>query len=431
MSTYHISRRSVLKGMSALVPLSMGFYARPVLAGPGPKRAVFFFIPDGCIPSLFHPTGSEFSFTLSPMTKPLEAVKNRCVFVSGLTMYEGGGSHEGGVAKVLTGNNTLSMDVFLGQQIGQSSKFSSLYLGVHGTHEGNTFFSYLPGNKARTPEDNPVAAFRGIFGTPGGAAAGAADPRASVLDVSRRELASLSARLGSIERAKLDLHMTALREVEQRIQAASAPTTTGGSCQPATFNREGFTVPEGFNGYPAIFNREENFELVGKLQMDLAVQALACDVTRVVSIQWSHPVSPTAMAFTGSTQRHHDASHYGNPDSSTAANFVLLQAYYTGRLAYLINELAKRPDGDGTLLDSTLILLFSELGDSNVHSHDDMPFILAGGAGGALRGGRFLNYPKEAHSKLLVSVANAMDVPINSFGYTGRGTGGLPGLLAI
>jgi hypothetical protein len=428
--SYHITRRGVLKGVSALVPLSMGLYARPVLAGPGPKRAVFFFIPDGCIPALFHPTGSEFSFTLSPMTKPLEAVKNRCVFIRGLTMYEGGGSHEGGVAKVLTGNNTLSMDVFLAQQIGQNSRFSSLYLGVHGTHEGNTFFSYLPGNKARTPEDNPVAAFKSIFGTATGAG-GTADPRASVLDVSRRELASLAAKLGTTEKAKLDLHMSSLREVEQRIQAASAPTTTGGICAPATFNREGFTVPEGFNGYPAIFNREENFELVGKLQMDLAVQALACDVTRVVSIQWSHPVSPTAMAFTGSTQRHHDASHYGNEGSTTAANFVLLQAYYTGRLAYLINELAKRPDGDGTLLDSTLIMLFSELGDSNIHGHDDMPFILAGGAGGALSGGRFLNYPKEAHSKLLVSVANAMGVPVNSFGYTGRGTGGLPGLLAI
>ena len=429
MPVYQIRRRGVLKGLGAMIPLTMGLGVRPVLAGEAPKRVVFFFIPDGCIPPLFHPKGSEFSFTLSPMTEPLAPVKDDCVFISGLTMYEGGATHEGGVAKVLTGNNTVSLDVFLADQIGRSNPVSSLYLGVHGTHEnGNNYFSYLPGNKARTPEDNPIAAFKSTFG---GAAGGGPSSEISVLDIARSDLQSLRGRLGETERAKLELHLDALREVEQRIQAASAPTTTGGACAPATFNREGFTVPEGFNGYPAIFNREENFELVGKLQMDLAVQALACDVTRVVSIQWSHPVSPTAMAFTGSTQRHHDASHYGNQDSSTAANFVLLQAYYTGRLAYLINELAKRPDGDGTLLDSTLIMLFSELGDSNIHGHDDMPFILAGGAGGALKGGRFLNYPKEAHSKLLVSVANAMGVPINSFGYTGRGTGGLPGLLAI
>jgi hypothetical protein len=416
--------------MGALIPLSIGVGIRPVLAGTGPKRAVFFFIPDGCVPSLFHPRGTEFDFALSPMTAPLESVKKDCVFVSGLTMYEGGGSHEGGVAKVLTGNSTQSLDVFLAQEIGRTTRFSSIYLGVHGTHEGNTFFSYLPGNKARTPEDNPVAAFRALFGdVTGGAGGPALDPRASVLDVTRDELESLAARLGTSEKAKLELHLDALREVEQRVAGAGAPVQ-GGSCQPASFNREGFTVPEGFNGYPAVFNREESFELVGKLQMDLAVQALACDVTRVVSIQWSHPVSPTRMAFTGSTQRHHDASHYGNPESSTAQNFVLLQAYYTGRLKYLIDELRKRPDGDGTLLDSTLIVLFSELGDSNIHDHNNMPFILAGGGGGTLSGGRYLDFPREAHSKLLVSVANAMDVPIDSFGFTGRGRGGLPGLVS-
>jgi hypothetical protein len=443
MPVYKIGRRGVLKGLSALVPLSMGLGARPVLAGTGPKRAIFFFIPDGCVPELWHPTGSEFSFTLSPMTKPLEEVRKDCVFINGLTMYEGGGSHEGGVAKVLTGNGPLSLDVFLAQEIGKNSRFSSIYLGVHGTHEGNTFFSYLPGNKARTPEDNPIAAFKSLFGTPGSAPAtggGTSAPaafngRKSVLDVTRGELSSLAGRLSTGEKAKLDLHLDALREIEQRLGAASAASApsaapaAGGACAPASFNKEGFQVPEGFNGYPAIFNREENFETVGKLQMDLAVQALACDVTRVASIQWSHPVSPTRMEFTGSTQRHHDASHYGNPDSPTAQNFVLLQSYYTGRLKYLINELRKRPDGDGTLLDNTIIFLFSELGDSNIHDHNNMPFIVAGGAGGALSGGRYLNLPKEAHSKLLVSIANAMGVPINSFGYTGKGLGPLPGLL--
>jgi hypothetical protein len=424
MPVYKLRRRGVLKGLGALIPLSMGFGVRPVLAGTGPKRVVFFFIPDGCIPALFHPKGSEFAFSLSPMTEPLAAVKDDCVFVSGLTMYEGGATHEGGVAKVLTGNNTLSLDVFLADQIGRASPVSSLYLGVHGTHEnGNNYFSYLPGNKARTPEDNPIAAFRSVFG---GAAGGGPSGESSVLGVAKADLQSLRGRLGETERAKLELHLDALREVEQRIAGAGAELS---ACPTGSFNQEGFQVPEGFNGYPAIYNREENFELVGKLQMDLAVLALSCDVTRVVSIQWSHPVSPTRMEFTGSTQRHHDASHYGNPDSETAANFVKLQRYYTGRLAYLIDQLRKRPDGDGTLLDSTLILLFSELGDSNVHDHNNMPFVLAGRAGGALSTGRFLDLPKEAHSKLLVSIANAMDVKIDSFGYTGRGTGGLPGLL--
>jgi len=440
------NRRSFLKGAAAaaptaaLLPLAGGLGLNPVFAAGGPKRAIFFFIPDGCIPPSFHPTGSEFSFQLGPQTKALESVKKDCVFLTGFRMYEGGNSHEGGVAKVLTGNSNQSLDVFLADKLRGVTPISSLYIGIHATHEnGNNYFSYLPGNKVRTPEDNPLKAFEQTFGKPSGGASGSAgparavDPRASVLDNSLADLQRLQNRLGQTERQKLDLHLTALREVEQRIKAVGANLSTGVSAGALTvdnFNSEGFVVPEGFNGYPAVFNREENFQLVGKLQTDLAVLALANDVTRVVSIQWSHPVSPTQMAFTGSTQRHHDASHYGAPDSATAQNFNLLQNYYCGQLGSLINKLRSVPEGDGTLLDNTIIFLFSELGDSNLHSHSNMPFILAGRAGGALPTGRFINLPEEAHSKILVSIANAMGYPIDSFGYTGRGKGGVPGLLA-
>ena len=107
--TISLRRRQLLKGIAASVPLSLGFRLRPVLAGTGPKRVVFFYIPDGCIPSLWHPSGSEFDFTLSPMTQPLAPVKDHCVFLSGLNMYEGGATHEGGIAKALTGNGPQSL----------------------------------------------------------------------------------------------------------------------------------------------------------------------------------------------------------------------------------------------------------------------------------------------------------------------------------
>jgi len=440
-----LNRRSLLKGTAASIPLAMGLRLKPVLAAQGPKRAIFFFIPDGCVPSLFHPTGTETNFRLSPMTAPLEAVKNRCVFLNGFEMYEGGNSHGGGVQKVLTGNSDQSLDVFLAERLRGTTPLSSIFFGIHATHEnGSDYFSFLPGNKVRTPEDNPIAAFRSVFGMPNGGgggaqAASATDFRSSILDNSIGEIQRLENRLGQLERQKLDLHLTSLREVERRISglaraAASGPSSRkpAGRLTVENFNSEGFVVPEGpgFNGYPAVFNREENFELVGKLQTDTIALALANDMTRVVSLQWSHPVSPTQMAFTGSTQRHHDASHYGTPTSTTAQNFVKVQSYYTGQLKSLMQKLDSVPDGDGTLLDNTIIFLFSELGDSNLHDHRNVPFILAGGAGGALRGGRYLNLPGEAHSKILVSIANAMDQPIDSFGYTGKGRGGVPGLLA-
>jgi len=446
-----INRRSLLKGaaaavpLSAFVPLSAGLRLKPVLAADAPTRAIFFFIPDGCVPSLFHPKGSELSFELSPMTKPLERMKDRCVFLSGFEMYEGGGSHEGGIRKVLTGNADMSLDVFLADRFRTATPLSSIYFGIHATHEnGNNYFSYLPGGSVRTPEDNPIAAFRSVFGQAGqgggsGGGGAASDPRASILDNSIDEINRLQNRLGQTEKQKLDLHLTSLREVERRISSLSRAASAGPSSRkpagPLTvenFNSEGFEVPEGpgFFGYPAIFNREENFELVGKLQTDTIALALANDMTRVVGLQWSHPVSPTQMAFTGSTQRHHDASHYGTPTSTTAENFVKLQSYYCGQLLSLMQKLDATPDGDGTLLDNTIIFLFSELGDSNLHSHRDMPFILAGGAGGALKGGRYLDLPGEAHSKILVSIANAMGQNIDSFGFTGKGRGGVPGLLA-
>ncbi|WP_179137306.1 DUF1552 domain-containing protein [Candidatus Entotheonella palauensis] len=413
--------------MATLVPLGMGVRLRPVLAGTAPKRVVFFYIPDGCIPTLWHPSGSEFDFTLSQMTEPLAAVKDHCVFVSGLNMYEGGATHEGGIAKVLTGNGPTSLDVFLSEQLGSLTSLSSLLLGVASSHEnGSGYFSYLPGRIPRTPQDNPVAAFESVFGSHGGGGGGP-NPQLSVLDSALADLNSLRSRLGSIERAKLDLHLSALREVETRLNDPTNADALG--CSTSEFNQEGFTVPEGYHGYPRLYNREEHFELVGKLQMDLAALALSCDMTRVLGLQWSHPVSPTRMAWTGSSQRHHDASHYGHAGSATAANFILLQRWYMDQLRYFIDQLSSRPDGDGTLLDNTLILVFSELGDGNLHNHKNMPFILAGGAGGTLSTGRYLHYGGDAHTKLLVSIANAMDVNISTFGYSGHGTGGLNNLL--
>ena len=234
----------------------------------------------------------------------------------------------------------------------------------------------------------------------------------------------MQSRLGATEQQKLERHFDALREVEQRLEAAS-----GATCDASDWNEEGFSVPDGWHGYPPVYNREENFVLVGKLQTDLIVEALACDLTRVASLQWSHPVSPTHLSWAGATQRHHDASHYGNPGSQSAQDFVVSQQWFTARFAELLQSLDARPDpsGDGTLLDHTRVVLFSELGDSNLHDHRRCPFVLAG-ASRDFTTGRLLEFDDEAHTKLLVSVARSMGADIDTYGYSGHGSGGLPGL---
>jgi hypothetical protein len=279
------------------------------------------------------------------------------------------------------------------------------------------------------PDDDPLNAFARLFGGVGDGADADLEKRRkkSVLDAALGDLDALRTRLGQTERARLDLHLDALREVEARIVNNAAATCGQG------FDPRGFAVsPTDY--YPLTFHKEENFRLVGELQMDLAVLALACGATRVVSLMWSHPVSPTRIHETGVTTGNHDASHYGSEDSALASDFVKLKRWLMERFVYLIDKLQRTPEEGGSLLDHTLVLLCSELGDSDDHDHKSVPFVLAGRAGGALRTGRYLNYTNknagenEPHTKLLVSIARALDVDIDRFGYTGHGTGPLSGL---
>ena len=423
-------RRAFLKtigcaGAAALAPLTL---VRAARADSAARKVIFFYIPDGCIPDRFHPTGSEFDFSLAPMTEPLDSVRQYCTFLDGLTMYAGGPTHEGGIRKVLTANAAQSLDDFLADRIGAQSPFRSLYLGVGANYEnGSGGFSFLRSGIPQSPEDNPLAAFTRLFGSEDDLPASLdEDPRLKILDHSIGEVQAMRSRLGAVERQRLEQHLEALRLVEQRIEQTSANLE---GCGPTNWNPQGFTVPSGWHGYPPRYDREEFFETVGALQMDLIVESLACDLTRVASLQWSHPVSPTLLSWTGASQRHHDASHFGNPDSATAQDFILSQRFFTGQFAQLIQKLQARPDpsGDGSLLDHTRILLFSELGDSNLHDHNRVPFILAG-AGRDFSGGRLLQYDREAHAKLLVSIAQSMDPSVTSYGYSGHGIGGLPEL---
>jgi hypothetical protein len=394
---------------------------------------MFVYVPDGCIPDLWHPKGSETNFTLPEMSSPLEAVREHLVFIDGLTMYSGGATHEGGMAKVLTGVGEKSIDLFLGDEIGASSAFPSLQLGVGSTFQAGQpgTFTFLTPDQPLAPDDDPLNAFSRVFGAVSGSSDNdlAQRKQKSVLDAALADLGALRTKLGSTEKLKLDQHLDALREVEARISGAGIK-----ACDVAGFNAAGFAVNP-MDYYPKTYHKEENFKTVSRLQMDLATTALSCGATNVVSLQYSHQVSPTHIPESGASLANHDASHYGAPDSNTAKDFVKLKQWFMGEFVYLVQKLQATPDGDGTLLDNTLVMLCSELGDSNLHNHDRVPFVVAGRAGGALETGRFLDYRQtnagknQPHTKLLVSVANAVGVAIDSYGYTGEGTGPLSGLL--
>lgn len=430
-----MKRRQFMRAVSSsalAAPLLAMPWARSAFAAAGDKRAIFLYMPDGCIPDRFHPVGGEFDFKLNDMTSPLESVKQHCVFTSGLTMYEGGSTHEGGVRKVLTGNSDVSLDYVLGQRLGQNHPLRSIHLGVGANFQAGHDVASVTFQDGAIPvshNDNPINAFDRMFagvGSNTGSMSAEGRRKVSILDQCVKDLSRLQSKAGSAERAKLELHADSIREVEKRIISAST-AGSGGTCNPSGWNREGFSVPSEYHGYPAKYELEEHFDTVSRLQMDLIVQAMKCDLTRVASLMWSHAVSP--IRIQGIDIGQHDASHYGNFETGTAEKFVKYQQYFLGEMKYLIESLSNETDSDGnSMLHNTVIFLFSELGDSNDHDHKNMPFILAGNAGGALETGRHLNFDGEAHSKLLVSIANMMDVNVNSFGYTGHGTGGLSGL---
>jgi hypothetical protein len=426
--------RAIATGALMDLPFLSRAHAAPLY------NVIVVYVPDGVVPALWYPTGSETSFTLPSMAEPLNAIKSDCVFLQGISMYAGEPTHQGGTKKVITATGPQSLDVVLGQKLKGSSPFDAVQLGVASTFEdGSGSISYIgPGQQAK-PDDNPLNVFGRLFGNVKpmtGMMSGpdlAARQRQSVLDAVKGDLMALQARLGGTEKVRLDNHMQYLRDIEARATMMIAP---GAACDVNSFNKVGFKVDPNDYNYPKVYHQTENFPLVGQLQMDLAVLALSCNLTRAITLMWSHAVSPTKVPGLAVSLGNHDSSHYGtSPTSDNARQFVLYRRWFMEKFVSLVQALKRTPFGEGNLFDTTVMLICSDIGDGDLHEHKNVPFVVAGGAKTGLKGGRYLDFTgkgmggqNESHAKILVSIARAVGVPIDSFGYTGMGTGPLPGL---
>jgi len=421
--TESFDRRRFLKLAAAagLSAATLPFARLALSAASAPRRVIFVYTPDGAIPELWHPQRTGTSFTLPAMTAPLERVRQHCVFLSGLNMVGPGGTHEGGIIKFLTGtggqSNTVavSLDYYLGQAFKSQTirphlnlNIVPIYTDKHITYDGN--------GVPVVPEINPLAAFDSLF---------AADTqnsldsqrKTSALDHSLAEIRALQAKLGAAEKTKLDTHLESLRELEQKLTSAMA-----GTCPAWDFNPAGFRVTHTELWQNPEFLDATRMGLIADLHGDVAVHALACDLTRVVTLKWNNTVNENVMAEAGSAKTCHGASHEAGTD------FVAIKAWYMERFARLIEQLKSIPDGSGTLLDSTLVLHGSCLANGSWHNHDNMPFVLAGGSAGGITGGRSLAFDAVPHNKLLVSIAQYMGLTINQFGNQDSNPGPLPGL---
>lgn len=438
-----ISRRTVLRGTGVAIALpwleAMGEKTSMAQAAGPPKRAIFMFSPNGYIEERWVPTGTETSFTFAAdgTLKALEPhIKDIVILdgVSNLAAAPGtgpGDGHQRGMGSMLTGTQLLkgpnkgaglasgiSVDQEIVNKLMPPTKLPSLELGVQSRQSGTVwgYSSYKGSNLPLPPENSPAKVFSRLFADfTGGGGASTPDPKAlqaaldrkSVLDGAMRNFSTLNAKLGAEDRAKLENHLNTIRELEKRVSTTGSGMTSAMCTKPAE--------PTDGGDYVAI----------GKQQMDLLAMAIACDRTRVATLQWSNSFGD-ARPLPAITTGHHTLSH----DSNKKVELAQIDAWYAEQFAYLISKLKAIPEGSGTALDNTVLLWSNENSKGWLHDHVNMPFVLAGRAGGALRTGRLLKYTGSVpHNNLLVSILNMMDVPATTFGNPMNCTGPLTGLV--
>ena len=418
-----LSRRSFLKTLGATALLSPFMGARAWADEAAPLRLVVFFSPNGTIHQHWRPSGTEnnFQFPSGSILEPLTSIQDDVLVLDGINFVTAT-NHEGGMGAMLTGGGASgetqgqSLDQYIASQLAAPTRFSSLELGVQTSNWGGstqTRMSYSGAGSFVTPDDRPQNVYERLFGDVSQDAQALEKLRArrlSVLDLVRRETESLKPRLGMREKIKLDEHLESIRRLELSFQDNQT---------------EGCSTPL----QPSISSPTSNasFPLVGQAQTDLLVTSLACDMTRVASLQYSHTVSPTVFTWLGIQEGHHALSHCDDGNTAGVANFVQTERWFAEQFVYLVESLRERSDplGPGSLLDNTVVLWAKEMGDSRLHDCNSVPFVLAGGAASPFRLGRYLQMGGLAHNHLLVSICEAFGLSNQTFGDPSTGSGSI------
>lgn len=441
-----LDRRTVLRGAGGIA-LSLPFLgamglssaARAQSAIP-PKRFVVFFTPIGTLPSLFWPAGTGPAFTLNPSSilASLEPLKSELLLLRGLDMasaYQSAGAgHPRGMGNLLTSvplepgqfntgagqtvgwGRGISVDQRIANVIGTTTKYRSLEFGVQvRPPTTNSVLSYRGDALPLAPENDPAKNFTRLFGDLGTgdqAAAALRAQRKSVLDAVKDDFQRLNPRLGTEDRQKLAEHLESVREVERQVTSVPDGTCTAPTITPV-----------------ANFMADANMPAAADAQMKLLTMALKCDLTRVASLQFSNGTSDKTFPWLSIPDSHHALSHEGPSNTAAMTKLAKIYTWYASQFARFVQMLKDTSDSDGSsLLSNTVVLWCTELTQGNTHSYKELPIILAGRAGGAIKPGRLLRYNGVSHSNLHVSLLNAMGVADTKFGDPAFCTGPLSGL---
>ncbi len=452
-----LGRRDVLRALGASLSLAPFI---PLLdreaeaqAGQFPTRYIQFFTPLGTWLDHWRPQGNNADFTLSRILAPLEPMKRYLTILDGIEQSSGGGMppHEAGMACSFSANfirsplvdrgpakddpkvsgRGQSLDQYFAARLAGQTPYKQLNLGIapntDGRIGGDCYCSVDNWYPIPT-EDDPSVAFDRLFtGLPTSMESPTQDQATiernraeekSILDLIGTDLTDLRGRVGSSEYQKIDQHLAHLRALEMRLAEGGEPT------------RQGCAAPTA--GAKLDFQAFDNQPMVLKAQMDNAVAALSCDLTRSVVLQLGRGGSDATYPWLDLGNNHHGWTHSAPGDPGMIASATKFSTWCSEQLLYLLEQLASIKEGDGTLLDHTVLLWSSEVAEGESHSYSNMPYVLAGGAGGAFEPGRYLKYTSTRSNRLFVSICHAMGFPeVEYYGDTDAGDfgkGPLPGL---
>ncbi len=419
----HVSRRTILKGMGVTVALPLldamipaGTAFANTAAGSKKIRLVAMEMVHGSAGStaigvkknLFAPVKAGRDFEFSPTLEPLAPFREYTTIISNtdvhnaeaFTLPEIGGDHFRSSAVFLTqshpkqteGNDVFagtSLDQLYAQKFGQDTPIPSMQLSIENVDQagGCTYgysciytdtISWASPKQPLPMVRDPRVVFDQLFGvgaTPEERAASLKADR-SILDWINGQVAQLKRNLGATDRQRLNDYLENIREIERRIQRVEARNSSG----------EQREMPEAPIGVP------DSFEEHVHIMMDLIALAFAADSTRVFSFKLGRDASGRAYPESGITTGFHNASHHGEREDRIM-DFAKINRYHVSMVPYLLDKLKNTPDGDGNLLDNSLILYGSPMGDSNIHNHKRVPLFVCGRAGGQLKGGVHIKAP--------------------------------------
>ena len=435
-----ISRRTALRGLGTALALPWLEAMAPAQAAagqPAPLRMAFLYVPNGVHMPGWTPTAEGADFDLPAILEPLQRFRDDLLVLSGLAQHnafalgDGGGDHARSLACFLTGTHPLktdganiragvSVDQVAARKVGHRTRLPSLEIGCErGAQAGNcdsgyscAYSSNISWRSESSPmakEVNPRSVFERLFsdGDAGAAGARRARDRASILDFVAEDAQQLRHRLGGHDRRKLDEYLTAVRDVERRLAAAERDK--------GAIQAPDYSVPE---GVPADYKEHV------RLMCDLLALAFRADVTRISTFVLANEGSNRSYRFLDVPEGHHELSHHGG-DAAKHAKIRAINRFHVEQLAYLLGQLQAAREGDGCVLDHTLLVYGSGIGDGDRHNHNDLPILLLGKGGGTIRAGRHVRYPQDTPlNNLYLSLLDRMGVPTESLGDSaGRLTG--------